>query len=65
MSFPVRAKPLITPMRRGRLPGILLPPRPRGSPRKTERPQRFPQRDHPIKHHVAGPESQPEGRGPK
>ena len=37
-------------------PGMLLPPRPRGRPRKTERPQRLPQRDHPIKHHVAGPE---------
>ncbi len=34
----------------------VLPPRPRGRPRKTERPQRFPQRDHPINHHVAGPE---------
>ena len=37
-------------------PDMLLPPRQRGRPRKTERPQRFPQRDHPIKHHVAGPE---------
>ncbi len=40
-------------------PGKLLPPRPRGRPRKTERPQRFPQRDHPIKHHVAGPGANP------
>ena len=40
-------------------PGILLPPRPRGPPRKTERPQRFPQRDHPITHHVAGPGANP------
>ena len=31
----------------------------RGRPRKTERPQRFPQRDHPIKHHVAGPGANP------
>ena len=37
-------------------PGMLLPPRPRGRPSKTERPQRFPQRDHPINHHVADPE---------
>jgi hypothetical protein len=40
-------------------PGMLLPPRPRGRPRKTERPQRFPKRDHPIKHHVAGPGANP------
>ena len=40
-------------------PGMLLPPRPRGRPRKTERPQRFPQRDHPITHHVAGPGANP------
>jgi len=37
-------------------PRIGLPPRSRGRPQKTERPQRFPRRDHPIKHHVAGPE---------
>ncbi len=37
-------------------PGILLPPRSRGPTRKTERSQRFPQRDHPIKPYVAGPE---------
>jgi hypothetical protein len=36
-------------------PGIVLPPRPRGRPPTTERPQRSPQRDHPINHHVAGP----------
>jgi hypothetical protein len=41
-------------------PGMLLPPRPRGRPRKTERPQRFPQRElHPITHHVAGPGTNP------
>ena len=33
-----------------------LPPPSRGRPRKIERPRRFPQRDPPIKHHVAGPE---------
>ena len=37
---------------------------PRGRPRKIERPQRFPQRDHPNKHLVAGPKPTP-GRGPK
>jgi hypothetical protein len=31
---------------------LLPPPSPRGRPRKTERPQRLPQRDHPINHHV-------------
>jgi hypothetical protein len=31
---------------------MLLPPLPRGRPRKTERPHRLPQRDHPINHHV-------------
>src|SRR4051794_1548485 len=38
---------------------MLLPPRPRGRPRKTERPQRLPQRDHPINHHVT---DRPHGR---
>jgi hypothetical protein len=34
---------------------MLLPPRSRGRPPKTERPQRFTQREqHPINHHVAG-----------
>src|SRR3954470_7280043 len=36
-------------------PGIVLSPRQRGRPPTTERPQRLPQRDHPINHHVAGP----------
>jgi transposase len=36
-------------------PGTLLPPRARGRPSWTERPQRFPKRDHPTNHHVAGP----------
>ena len=40
-------------------PGIVPSPRKRGRPPTTERPQRFPQRDHPINHHVAGP---PHGR---
>jgi transposase len=40
-------------------PGSLPPPRPRGRPRKTERPHCFPQRGHPINHHVADP---PHGR---
>jgi len=40
-------------------PGIVLPPRPRGRPPTTERPQCLPQRDHPINHHVADP---PHGR---
>src|SRR5438552_16877093 len=40
-------------------PGIVLPSRLRGSPPTTERPQCLPQRDHPIKHHVASP---PHGR---
>ena len=40
-----RVKPSFTPMRRGQLPAVLLPTRPRGRPRKIERPQRFPQRD--------------------
>ena len=36
---------------------MLLPPRSRGRPPKTERPQRFIQREqHPINHHVAGRE---------
>lgn len=45
-------------------PDILLPPRSRGRPRKTERPQRFTQREqHPISHHVAGRRTA--GRGPR
>ena len=37
-------------------PELLLRTRyPRGPPRKIERPQRFPHRDHPIKHPVTGP----------
>ena len=40
-------------------PDMLLPPRARGRRRKTERPQRSPQRDHPITHHVAGPGANP------
>jgi hypothetical protein len=38
---------------------MLLPPLLRGRPRKTERPQRLPQRDHPIDHHVT---DRPHGR---
>ena len=45
-------------------PDILLPPRSRGRPRKTERPQRFTQREqHPINHHVTGRRTA--GRGPR
>jgi transposase len=40
-------------------PGSRLPPRSRGRPPKTERPQRSPQRDTPITHHVAGPGANP------
>ena len=45
--------------RRGRLPAGSCPPPIGGQPRKTERPQRFPQRDHLITHHVAGPGANP------
>ena len=38
-------KPSLTPMRRGQLPPCSLPTPPGGRPTKTERPQRFPQRD--------------------
>jgi hypothetical protein len=41
-------------------PSLLLPTRSRVRPRKIERPQRFPQRDHPIKHLVADPGANPE-----
>jgi hypothetical protein len=42
-------------------PSPLLPTRSsRGRPRKIERPQRFPQRDHPIEHLVADPGANPE-----
>src|SRR3954452_15117770 len=40
-------------------PDRIPPPPPGGRPQKTERPQRFPQRDHPITHHVAGPGANP------
>ena len=53
---PVRATALAHTDAPRPAPGRLLPPRSRGRPRKTERPQRFPQRDHPINHHVADPE---------
>ena len=56
MNLSVRAQPSLTPMRRGQLPACSCRHAPRGRPRKTERPQRFPQRDHPINHHVADPE---------
>jgi len=36
-------------------PSLPLPTRSRGRPRKIERPQRFPQLDHPIEHLVADP----------
>ena len=55
----VRAQSSITPMRRGRLPACCCRHSPRGRPRKTERPQRLPQRDHPINHHVT---DRPHGR---
>lgn len=55
MTCPVRAEPLVTPMRRGQLPAFSCRHVRVDRPEKTERPQRFPQRDHPIKHHVAGP----------
>ena len=45
--------------RRGRLPAFSCLPPTGGPPRKTERPQRLHQRDHPIKHHVAGPGANP------
>ena len=61
MNSPARAKPSITQIRRGRLPTTAAAT-PRGRPRKIERPQRFPQRDHPIKHHVAGPGANPWSR---
>jgi hypothetical protein len=41
-------------------PSLLLPTRSRARPRKIERPQRFPQRDHPIEHLVADPGANPE-----
>jgi hypothetical protein len=41
-------------------PSLLLPTRSRVRPRKIERPQRFPQRDHPIEHLVADPGANPE-----
>jgi hypothetical protein len=47
------------PDHRGRLPACSCLPPTGGPPTKTERPQRFPQRDHPIKHHVAGPGANP------
>ena len=62
MNSPARAKPSITQMRRGRLPTTAAATLTRGRPRKIERPQRFPQRDHPIKHHVADPEANPWSR---
>src|SRR3954469_4295742 len=40
-------------------PDRIPPPPAGGRPQKTERPQRFPQRDHPITHHVAGPGANP------
>jgi hypothetical protein len=59
MTFPgARQAPLHTDAPRP-APNRLLPPPLGGRPRKTERPQRFPQRDHPIKHHVAGPGANP------
>jgi hypothetical protein len=59
MSFPVRAQPFVTPMRRGRLPACSRRHTHVDGPQKTERPQRFPERDHPINHHVAGPAANP------
>jgi hypothetical protein len=56
MTVPVRAKPLVTQMRRGRLPATSCRHARVDLPERTERPQRFPLRDHPIKHHVAGSE---------
>jgi hypothetical protein len=42
-------------------PSLPLPTRSsRGRPRKIERPQRFPERDHPIEHLVADPGANPE-----
>src|SRR5439155_7306317 len=54
-SSSVRAKPSAHADAPRPAPGLLPPPRPHGRPPKTERPQCFPQRDHPINHHVAGP----------
>ena len=54
-TLPVRASLTITDAPRP-APGMLLPPRSRGRPPKTERPQRFTQREqHPINHHVTEP----------
>ena len=56
-TFPLRARQALTHTDAPRpAPERLLPARhPRVPPRKIERPQRFPPRDHPIKHLVADP----------
>jgi hypothetical protein len=59
MSLPVRAKPLVTPMRRGRLPACSCRHARVDRLERLSGRKRFPQRDHPIKHHVAGPGAKP------
>jgi len=59
----VRARQALTHTDASRpAPSLLLPTRSRERPRKIERPQHFPQRDHPIEHLVADPGANPEPR---
>ena len=60
-NFSIRARQVLIHTDAPRpAPSLLLPTRSRARPRKIERPQRFPQRDHPIEHLVAGPGANPE-----
>ena len=56
MTSPPRAKPFVTQMRRGQLPASSCRHQHVDGHHRQSGRNAFPKRDHPIKHHVAGPE---------
>ena len=59
MTSPPRAKPFVTQMRRGQLPASSCRHQHVDGHHRQSGRNAFPQRDHPIKHHVAGPQPTP------
>jgi hypothetical protein len=62
MTPSARAKPSLTPMRRGQLPKTRCRHHPVDGPERPSGRNAYPLREHPIKHHVAGPGVNPWSR---
>ena len=65
MTFPVRAKPFVTPDAPRPAPGMLLPPRSAWTALKDRAAATLPPAGSPHQTSCRRPRSQPEGRGPK